>query len=313
MEGVTGYIFRRAYHQVFEDFDEYITPFLSPTNDTILTPKERNEILPEHNTGMHVIPQIITSRGYLFAEMAEALKGYGYDEVNLNLGCPSQTVVSKKKGAGVLRDGGHVRELLEDISTMSPLPFSVKMRVGFESAEEFERLLEIVRDYKMTELIIHPRTRSDYYTGPLHPECIGRALEEVKAPVVFNGDVFDYHTAQNRLQQFPELAGIMLGRGIIRNPFLLEECRKGAYTGEADFKKRLQEFLDLLLEGYAEIMKDEFTTLFRLKEAWCHLGLSFSGVDKALKGIKKSSRVSEYKALVREIIRNGERIHEIVE
>lgn len=307
MEGVTGYVFRNAYHASFQDFDKYITPFLSPTSDCVINPKELKEISPEHNQGMNVTPQIITSRSELFVTCAKALEQYGYREVNLNLGCPSQTVVSKKKGAGVLRDFEHVKELLDGIALHCPIPFSVKTRVGFLEAEEFSELLSIYEQIPMSELIIHPRTRAEFYSGTIHEECVQEALKRLKTPIIYNGDIVNVQGCNRRMEQFSEAKGVMLGRGLAANPCLLEEIKRQERMPEEEFRKRLQDFLDLLLEGHTAILKDEATALFRLKELWGYLSQTFEGIDKPVKVIKKTTKVLEYKMAVKEIIRNGKR------
>jgi len=307
MEGITGFVFRNAYHQVFEDFDEYITPFISPAADCIITPKELRDVHPDNNQGMNVVPQILANRADYFIETAKYLEQLGYKELNLNLGCPSGTVTAKKKGSGAFRDLELVRELLEGIYSGSPLPVSIKTRVGFEGPEEFCKILEIYKDYPMTKLIIHPRTRKDFYKGDLHPECVSQALEYLTCPIVFNGDLWDSEFCRERLETYPGLEGLMFGRPAVGNPFLLEECRKGQLTEDADFRKRLAEFLNLLLEGYFKIMREENNAMHRMKEVWTYMGNLFDDADKPLKGIRKAKSVAEYKLYSAEIVRNGSR------
>ena len=97
MEGITGYIYRQAYNSCFKPMDRYFTPFLAPKHKSGFSSKELNDILPEHNQGMEVIPQILTSDPEDFLDTAVKLKEYGYTEVNLNLGCPSGTVAGKRR------------------------------------------------------------------------------------------------------------------------------------------------------------------------------------------------------------------------
>lgn len=307
MEGITGYVFRNAYHSTFDDFDEYITPFLSPTTDCVISPKELKEIEPDHNRGMNVIPQIITNRASLFVETAKYLQQQGYGEVNLNLGCPSPTVVSKRKGAGVLQSMKHVRDILEGIAKECPLPFSVKTRVGFQDTQDFTELLSVFRDYPLTELIIHPRTRTDFYKGPIHEECVFEALNTMTVPIVYNGDIFEHTDCEMRINQYAGLDGVMLGRGVAANPFLLLECKRKERVPEQEYRRRLQEFLDALLDGYAAILHDDTTTLFRLKELWSYLCNSFESIEKQLKRIRKTTSVAEYRILVKDIVQNGKR------
>lgn len=102
MEGITGYVYRSAHHALFPHVDRYFTPFLQPNQNHRFASRERNDVLPEHNKGITLIPQILTNRAEDFIWMAGELEALGYDEVNLNLGCPSGTVVTKYKGAGFL-------------------------------------------------------------------------------------------------------------------------------------------------------------------------------------------------------------------
>ena len=136
MEGITGYIYRQAYNSCFKPMDRYFTPFLAPKHKSGFSSKELNDILPEHNQGMEVIPQILTSDPEDFLDTAVKLKEYGYTEVNLNLGCPSGTVAAKGKGAGFLKDTEKLARFLGEVSEgmeRENLHFSIKTRVGVES------------------------------------------------------------------------------------------------------------------------------------------------------------------------------------
>lgn len=160
MEGITGYIYRQAYNSCFKPMDRYFTPFLAPKHKSGFSSKELNDILPEHNQGMEVIPQILTSDPEDFLDTAVKLKEYGYTEVNLNLGCPSGTVAAKGKGAGFLKDTEKLARFLGEVSEgmeRENLHFSIKTRVGVESEEEFQTLLGLYNQCPLTELIIHPR------------------------------------------------------------------------------------------------------------------------------------------------------------
>ena len=112
MEGLTGYIYRNAYQKYFHDIDRYFTPFI--TNKK-LDFKVKKDIDPEHNQGMEVVPQILTNQPDDFISIVNQLKQYGYDEVNLNLGCPSGTVVAKNRGAGFLAVADQLDGFLDKI------------------------------------------------------------------------------------------------------------------------------------------------------------------------------------------------------
>ena len=166
MEGVTGYIYRNAYHAHFRPMDKYFTPFLAPKHNGGFSHREINDILPEHNEGMDTVPQLLTGNSEDFLRAARELKEYGYKEVNLNLGCPSGTVAAKGKGAGFLRDPEGLELFLEQVCEGMErlgLELSVKTRLGIEEPEEFDRLLSIYNRFPLKELIIHPRVLKDFY------------------------------------------------------------------------------------------------------------------------------------------------------
>ena len=153
MEGLTGYVYRSAYHKYFPAADRYFTPFI--TNKK-MSSRERNDILPEHNEGMTVLPQILTNQAEDFLSLTKELKEYGYDTVNLNLGCPSGTVTAKGKGAGFLTHPDELDRFFDEVFAKCE-GISVKTRLGVHEASEFDKLLEIYNRYPITELTIHPR------------------------------------------------------------------------------------------------------------------------------------------------------------
>ena len=167
MEGITGYIYRNVHHRFFPGMDKYFSPFISPGTKKTMTPKELRDILPENNQDYTLIPQILTNRSGDFLRLCRDLKEYGYKEVNLNLGCPSGTVVAKKKGAGFLEYPNELDRFLEEIFAGTDLKISIKTRIGKDDPEEFEKLLEIYNKYPLEELIIHPRVQTDYYKNSL--------------------------------------------------------------------------------------------------------------------------------------------------
>ena len=115
MEGIGGYVYRNAYHKYFEPFDKYFLPFISPNPKGKFAPWELADVLPEHNSGMYAVPQILTNRAEDFIQTAMQLQNMGYEEVNLNLGCPSKTVVAKGRGSGFLQEPNKLNRFLEEI------------------------------------------------------------------------------------------------------------------------------------------------------------------------------------------------------
>lgn len=191
MEGVTGDLFRQAQRQTFPAADSYYTLFLSPTANRTFSPRELREIEPAHNAGIRVVPQLMGHCAEDFLWMAGQLADMGYDEVNFNLGCPSNTVTVKKKGAGLLTEPDLLRRFFDAVFAACPLPVSVKTRLGKTTAETFPALLELYNDYPICELIVHPRVQADQYHGHPDLDMFAYALAHSRAPVCYNGDLFD--------------------------------------------------------------------------------------------------------------------------
>lgn len=303
MEGLTGYIYRNAYHACFMPMDLYFTPFISAKAQGGLSSRELGDILPGHNQGLSVIPQIMTNRSEDFLRVAGMLKEYGYREINLNLGCPSGTVTSKHKGAGFLSMthalDAFMGTVLEQLDKME-MKLSVKTRLGMCSPNEFYDLLELYNKHTLTRLVIHPRVRLDYYKNTPNQEMFRYGLEHSRNPVCYNGDLFtpgDYDEIQG---MYPKLDMVMMGRGMIGNPGLAEEIR----TGKQPEKARFVEFHQRVYGGYREIMSGDRNVLFKMKEIWSSMIQIFTDDGTYGKKIKKAQRLSEYEAAVSRVFRD---------
>ncbi len=300
MEGITGYVYRRAYCRHFGQIDRYFMPFLSGRE---LNRRQLREILPENNRGLEVIPQILTNHAEAFLETAGMLRDYGYTEVNLNLGCPSGTVTAKGRGAGFLRYPEKLENFLDEIFGKSPLTVSVKTRIGYESEEEWPGILAILLRYPFTEMIIHPRLRSDFYRSGVRPEAYGLAARETAAggmelPLCYNGDIYTVSDCQTLSGRFPGVDRIMLGRGLIANPGLAGEL-KGMKSMSAE---QLHGFLQEILEGYLRDIPEEKNVLAKLLELWTYLSGSFPESDRLLRRIRKAKRLDEYEIITEEAL-----------
>ena len=310
MEGITGYIYRQAYNSCFKPMDRYFTPFLAPKHKSGFSSKELNDILPEHNQGMEVIPQILTSDPEDFLDTAVKLKEYGYTEVNLNLGCPSGTVAAKGKGAGFLKDTEKLARFLGEVSEgmeRENLHFSIKTRVGVESEEEFQTLLGLYNQCPLTELIIHPRVLKDFYKYNVRMNAFKEGFEKSRHSVCYNGDFFRRKDYARHVKEYLDLDKIMMGRGIMMNPFLMEEIADGTsqkVSGKmsADRKAdRLEKFHRLLCDGYTHVMSGDRPVLFKMKELWGFLIHSCPEEEKLMKKIRKAQHLAEYEGVVSEL------------
>ena len=299
LEGITGYTYRRALYQCFGGFDKYFIPFILPNQKGHLSTREKKDIMPENNEGMYAVPQILTKNAEDFIQTAETLQEYGYDEVNLNLGCPSKTVVSKGRGSGFLIHTEELNRFLDEIYAKADVKISIKTRIGKFDADEWGELLRIYNQYPLEELIVHPRVQQQFYKGHPDLDAFADAVKECKHTLCYNGDIFITEDMEKLKKRFPEASCIMLGRGILRNPELIEIMESGEKKIDA---KKLRAFHDQIYQDYQEVSCGDKNVLFKMKELWCYLGTLFPDKEKQLKKIRKAEKLDRYEAVVEELL-----------
>lgn len=292
MEGLTDSVYRRLHHKYFGGVDRYYMPFLSPTMHQTLTGKEDRELPMADSVDFAAVPQILTKVPEDFLWAAKVCRDRGYEEVNLNVGCPSGTVVAKGKGAGMLADPDALDRFLEAVFAQSPLPISVKTRLGMTEPEEFPALLEVFNRYPLRELTIHSRVRKQFYQGDVHLDMFRHAVRESNNPLCYNGDLFSRQDIEKIAAEFPLMEAVMLGRGLVADPGMLCGGTNAAI---------LEQFHDALLEEYLVLFGGSRNAMFRLKENWSYLLPRFENSEKLAKRLRKSTDLAEYRAIAAEI------------
>lgn len=300
MEGLTDRIWRQVHQKWFGAADtpmRYYAPFLSPPENRVLIPKKMAELAPEANAGTVVIPQLLARDGELAAWMIGEVRKLGYTEVNLNFGCPSGTVTAKGKGAGMLRDPARLDAFLDAVFSAVEGPVSVKTRIGVQKPEEFAALLDIYNRYPICELTIHPRVMKQLYRGQADRAAFAAALPECRMPVCYNGDVTTPEELHALEAEFPQLSGIMVGRGLIADPALFRRARGGAPAS----REELRGYCDDLYHGYTEAFGAASCAVSRMKAHWFYLIHRFEGADPLEKPLRKAREGWEYETVVNQI------------
>lgn len=300
MEGLTDRIWRQVHQKWFGAADapmRYYAPFLSPPENRVLIPKKMAELAPEANAGTVVIPQLLARDGELAAWMIGEVRKLGYTEVNLNFGCPSGTVTAKGKGAGMLRDPARLDAFLDAVFSAVEGPVSVKTRIGVQKPEEFAALLDIYNRYPICELTIHPRVMKQLYRGQADRAAFAAALPECRMPVCYNGDVTTPEELHALEAEFPQLSGIMVGRGLIADPALFRRARGGAPAS----REELRGYCDDLYHDYTEAFGAASCAVSRMKAHWFYLIHRFEGADPLEKPLRKAREGWEYETVVNRI------------
>ena len=293
MEGITDATFRRLHAKYFPGVDRYFMPFLSPTIHRTLTHREARELPRADSVDFVAVPQLL---GKNVEDMLWAIgvcADQGYDEVNINLGCPSGTVVSKGKGSGMLSDIFALDAFLDAIYAKAVLPVSLKTRIGVNDSENWEKILEIYRDYPVKELPVHPRIRKAFYKGDCDMAAFAKAVEGSPFPVCYNGNVTSIADAESIAARFPGVESVMIGRGLVADP--------GMLAGGTD-RDTLKAFLGELSDTYCRVFESKRNAIYRMKDNWHYLIGLFEGSEKLWKEMRKSTDYDRFMAIANEII-----------
>lgn len=304
LEGTTGRIYRNAVQEFFPGtVDKFFTPFIVPHPKKALSPRETADILPENNPGITLVPQILTSSAREYLRFEAAVRDMGYEEININLGCPSGTVTKKGRGAGALASPDALDALLDDIYSHAVCRVSVKTRIGVHDPREWPALLEIYNRYPVHELIVHPRVSDEMYRGTVHMQEWEYAVSHARAKLCYNGDIrrpdLSPYAQSTGAFRDDNVGAIMLGRGMIADPSLIRQIKGGA---PASYEE-LRGFMGRLRENYLSLYGSDHNVLHRLKEIWAFMGADLKGCEPELKTLMKATSLDVYKVAEARILR----------
>ena len=293
MKGFTDYIFRNTFADHFEGFDLAIAPFIASKRDAVIRPKYVKDLLPENNAGLPVVPQILSKSAEDFIRLSNCFSDMGYAAVNWNLGCPYPTVTRKKRGSGLLPHPDRIHRFLDFVMPRVRGTFSIKIRLGWEKAEEIFKLIPILNQYPISEVMIHPRTGVQRYDGVVDLGAFERCVDLIDHPVVYNGDIKAKSDFLRLSRQFDWVNRWMLGRGCMANPFLPSIIKSGADEVEDRIPKMMQ-FHESLFRAYQTVLDGPSHLLNRMKGFWQFISLPFRNCKKPMKKIYKSTHPDQY-------------------
>jgi tRNA-dihydrouridine synthase len=296
MRGLTEYVYRNTFSRHFKGIDLAISPFITTVRGKISN-KHIKDVLPQNNHSIPLIPQLLSKDAEGFFRMANRFFELGYEEINWNLGCPYAMVANKMRGSGLLPFPKKIDHFLETVLTKMSNRLSIKMRLGRFHANEILSIIPILNTYPISNVIIHPRTGTQMYEGVPDLELFEKCLSLSKHPVVYNGDICSKEDYTMICERFPSIDGIMIGRGVLSNPFLGEMIDNPQI--QVDFL-RLKAFHDDLYKQYQTILSGPGHVLGKMKEHWKYLSQCFDNSRNILKPIQRSVTFSKYESRVLE-------------
>ncbi|MDF1548853.1 MAG: tRNA-dihydrouridine synthase family protein [Bacteroidales bacterium] len=303
LQGITDFTFRNLFKKHFKGVMKFYTPFIRLQNDRTIKKSQIFDILPENNTEIHLIPQIICNNSRDFIYLADYLNGLGYQELNWNLGCPYPMVTNRQLGSGLIPFPDKIKEILEEVMPQIKPGVSIKIRSGYEDENEILRLLPVLSHFSISELIIHPRIARQMYKGLANPIVVEKCLKLYAGNIAYNGDIKDIETFNNLEQQFPKINHWMIGRALISNPFLVEEILLGRKIDQSVKLERFLGFHSELFGIYNNQLDGPGHILNKMRQFWEYFSLSFEESNKVYKKIKKAKTIENYRSAVNEILK----------
>lgn len=297
-QGITDVVYRNVFKRHFRGIDKYYTPFFTGIQKDNAKNLRGEEISPDFNDVNNVVPQILSNSAEEIIRFANQCKSMGYVEFNLNMGCPFPRVANKTRGCGLMTDPARTIKMLNDVSEqINGIRFSIKCRLGYYSDEEILAFVDAFNLLNISEIIIHPRMGKQMYTGEASLEKFKRLIPLINRPLVYNGDIFDVEK-YNLIDKQP-VSAIMLGRGLLTNPFLAEEIK--CIDNQMDKQSRLHDFVVSLYVERLRHAGGSPKIIGSMKELWKYLMNIFDDPQNVWRKVKKVNHLDEYEMAVESI------------
>lgn len=305
-QGITDVVYRNVFKKHFAGIGKFYTPFFTGIQKDNSKSLRGEEISPDFNDVKTLVPQILSNTSEEIVRFANQCKSIGYEEFNLNMGCPFPRVANKTRGCGLMADPDRTIKMLNDVcDQIEGIKFSIKCRLGYFNDEEIYAFVDTFNTLNFSEIIIHPRIGKQMYTGEASLEKYKALIPLINKPLVYNGDIFtvaNYIHVRNSCRDAIHrisLPTIMLGRGLLTNPFLAEEIQR--IENQRDKKQRLHDFV---VDLYVERLRHAGGSpkiIGSMKELWKYMMNIFDDPQNVWRKVKKVNHLDEYETAVETI------------
>ncbi|MEW5675080.1 tRNA-dihydrouridine synthase family protein [Flavobacterium enshiense] len=304
LQGFTDFRFRNAFHKYFGGIDTFYSPYIKLNGKLVVKGSYERDILPENNSTLQVIPQIITNDAEEFLFVTKYVKELGYNELNWNLGCPYPMVAKSGMGSGLICNTGRIDEILDRAHNETDIIVSMKMRMGYENPTEILDVFPILEKYPIKNIAIHARIGKQLYKGGVDLESFQKCLDVSKHKLYYNGDITSVEKFRMLKERFPSIDHFMIGRGLIADPFLPSMIKNNTTEYPKNRFEIFEEFHDTIYRDYDAYLQGPTPIKMKMLGFWEYFSESFSNPQKTYKKIKKAGNSKHYEEAVREIFRS---------
>ena len=305
LQGFTDFRFRNAFHRYFGGIDTFYSPYIKLNGKLVIKGSYERDILPENNTTLEVIPQIITNDAEEFLFVANYVQQLGYKELNWNLGCPYPMVAKCGMGSGLISNTSQIEHILKRVHNETDIIVSMKMRMGYENPTEILDVFPILEQYPIKNIAIHARIGKQLYKGGVDLDSFQKCLDTSKQKIYYNGDITSVEKFRMMQERFPSIDHWMIGRGLIADPFLPSMIKNNTTEYPKNKLEIFEAFHDTIYQEYDAYLSGPTPIRMKMLGFWEYFSESFSNPQKTFKKIKKTGNSKNYEIAVKEIFKNG--------
>lgn len=305
LQGFTDFRFRNAFQHFFGGIDTFYSPYIKLNGKLVIKGSYERDILPENNTTLEVIPQIITNDAEEFLFVANYVQQLGYKELNWNLGCPYPMVAKCGMGSGLISNTSQIEHILKRVHSETDIIVSMKMRMGYENASEILDVFPILEQYPIKNIAIHARIGKQLYKGGVDLDSFQKCLDTSKQKIYYNGDITSVEKFRIMQERFPSIDHWMIGRGLIADPFLPAMIKNNTTDYPKNRLEIFEAFHETIYRDYDAYLSGPTPIRMKMLGFWEYFSESFSNPQKTFKKIKKAGNSKNYEAAVKEIFKNG--------
>ena len=305
LQGFTDFRFRNAFHKYFGGIDTFYSPYIKLNGKLVVKGSYERDILPENNSTLEVIPQIITNDAEEFLFVAKYVQQFGYKELNWNLGCPYPMVAKCGMGSGLIKNTDQIEHILKRVHNETDIIVSMKMRMGYENPTEILDVFPILEQYPIKNIAIHARIGKQLYKGGVDLDSFQKCLDTSKQKLYYNGDITSVAKFKELQERFPSIDHFMIGRGLIADPFLPSMIKNNTTEYPKNRLEIFEAFHDEIYQEYDAYLQGPTPIRMKMLGFWEYFSESFSNPQKTFKKIKKAGNSKNYEAAVKEIFKNG--------